>query len=575
MPDLSDPLARDKDESATRGSDVPGALVPELPIMDCQDNVVGIGDGGDACPKSQWNTAGSISLQHNHEAHKTLSRGSSSEQKAQSQNTLPLDQKQYLIRKLMATQNRKFAKSFWVASHSNPLDSAQVSGSLNLRTILMKLLDDEYISAGAFQDDVKRITHQSGAGSDMEGTDERNGKLLLDHVTNFMKKLPKSRKPKSTLSVAQMGDERKTVHKEDKQVAAEKPKLPCPGEAKQREIKYADKQEMACNDGRSPNEPNEHENCHSLVIEKIGDLTKETETGKDITLQTARMVSPTDKGPSYDGSTSMRAASGENINSGDLDRESETTSKGKIASDRTEALKRKSPSSSQEVQGRSKQRKDSDPVGETAAMKKKRLDVEHTKQREEERARFAQPSKVKQPEDIIWTAITTHAASNNAVICKGLRELHQKGLPTEKHLAALEESRTRGFNILFRTASRTAGHAFNMDKPASNGHTTNNVMMPAADCNREQSTHKSIADMPAGAIIYMVGTHLAWLNMRCDEFLSTSISFVFVLIHALDRHNEGQGGVTIQALERDKARNAEGNSAAFHSAADLCESTLR
>jgi hypothetical protein len=67
----------------------------------------------------------------------------------------------------------------------------------------------------------------------------------------------------------------------------------------------------------------------------------------------------------------------------------------------------------------------------------------------------------------------------------------------------------------------------------------------------------------------MIGHHLAWADLRGDELLSYSIDILFLITHALGRYNRGQGGVTIQFLDRRKARTPDGVCTAFYPALDL------
>lgn len=137
-----------------------------------------------------------------------------------------------------------------------------------------------------------------------------------------------------------------------------------------------------------------------------------------------------------------------------------------------------------------------------------------------------------------------------------------------EQIYALGEASLLGPNFLGRTASLTSGKRFGNTRK-TNGSTSQDLLLPAADTNEEYDQHAALADLSQGEIIYMTGHHLAWADLRGDELLSYSTDMLFLLVHALGRANRGQGGVTIQVFNRRKARTTDGNSAAFYHALDL------
>jgi hypothetical protein len=141
-------------------------------------------------------------------------------------------------------------------------------------------------------------------------------------------------------------------------------------------------------------------------------------------------------------------------------------------------------------------------------------------------------------------------------------------LPTQDQIAALEHSMSTGPKYLGRTASTVHGyrHAKNW---MTNGSTSQDLLLPSADTRAGYESHPHLTDLSQGQIIYMSGLHLTWLNPKHDEILSFSKELMFLLIHALGRHQTGQRNVTIQYINRDEAKTIEGEPAAFYDALDI------
>jgi hypothetical protein len=95
------------------------------------------------------------------------------------QESLSPAQKNYIAKKLTSSLGRKYAASFVSLAQPNADDDG--SSSMGLNRMLAKLLEDEYSSAAAFQDDVQLVVGNS-----------TDGKRVLDYVSKFVEKLPKS-----------------------------------------------------------------------------------------------------------------------------------------------------------------------------------------------------------------------------------------------------------------------------------------------------------------------------------------------------------------------------------------------
>ncbi|KAK6434847.1 hypothetical protein LTR95_008966 [Oleoguttula sp. CCFEE 5521] len=150
-----------------------------------------------------------------------------------------------------------------------------------------------------------------------------------------------------------------------------------------------------------------------------------------------------------------------------------------------------------------------------------------------------------------------------------------KSLPTEmisedtlQHLAKIG---SRGSPYVSRTVSTSAGHKPGNNKASkrrTNGHTAQNVLLPSA-ASRSTQVPKHMNDMTIGDMIYILVNHLVWKDLEVDEFLSYSSDFLFLFIHALNRHSEKQGNVTIQIIDRRKSVDKNEKPVPFWSALDL------
>lgn len=203
----------------------------------------------------------------------------------------------------------------------------------------------------------------------------------------------------------------------------------------------------------------------------------------------------------------------------------------------------------------------------TAKERERRADISYLEKRKDDRVAGRKPVNEIKPQKLVDLAIKRNWNSKGYQVA--LQGLSAYDNPTEEQLAKVSEAKSRGPNYLGRTVSLTAGYKYRWWWRGSNGFTTQNVLMPAADVNRSQAMHPNIASMTQGEIIYMVGEHLIWADIPGDEFLSYSIDTLFLVYHALGRHHKAQKGVTIQFIDRRKAKTPDGQPAAFYHALDL------
>lgn len=174
------------------------------------------------------------------------------------------------------------------------------------------------------------------------------------------------------------------------------------------------------------------------------------------------------------------------------------------------------------------------------------------------------PAALRSPRNIVAEKINKNRS--NSRYSGALKSLSTDKINTEQ-LRILKAAARLGPNYMGRTASLTTGFRWTeRGKRATNGFTTSAVMMPAADTNDSQSLHDDISSFTQGQLLYMVGHHLIWTDAPSDEFLSYSKDFLFLVIHALGRHDEGQRGVSILLVDRKKAYDPSGQPASFYPA---------
>ena len=219
----------------------------------------------------------------------------------------------------------------------------------------------------------------------------------------------------------------------------------------------------------------------------------------------------------------------------------------------------------QQASKKRKARKEKEKI--SANERQKQLDVKYLERRKNERVAGVTPKSEIQPKKLVEIAIRKNWTSKEYKAA--LEKLSSRAHPTERQIARLNEAKLRGPNYLGRTASLTAGYKFKSWSRGTNGFTTQNLLMPAADSHRGEALHPNIADLTQGEVIYMVGKHLIWDDISGDEFLSYSIDPLFLVYHALGRQHKSQNGVTIQFIDRRKAKSVDNKPAAFYHALDI------
>ncbi|KAM0712160.1 hypothetical protein Q7P37_011254 [Cladosporium fusiforme] len=140
---------------------------------------------------------------------------------------------------------------------------------------------------------------------------------------------------------------------------------------------------------------------------------------------------------------------------------------------------------------------------------------------------------------------------------------------TDEQITSLNLAKAGGPNFLGRTASMTRGCKFGQYHRRTNGMTAHDVLLPSADVRKGYVSHQHMTDLSQGELKYMIGNHLMWKDLKGDEFLSYSKDALFLVVHTLRRHHEDQGDVTIQILDRRKAKTLSGDPAAFYNALDM------
>lgn len=444
----------------------------------------------------------------------------------ESQNALTFDQKAFLVKKLMATQKRKFAKGFLSPAGPEKLEDSQMSSSLDLGVVLTKLLEDKYVSAEAFHDDVKAIAQRSTTESD-----KSHSKELRDHVDKFMKQLPKSQTSESDITIASTGGKRKADDETKNKAAAKKARFSGPSDAQQREMDYARKQAVAYREGK---QSNTHKKVQNLVKDKIGDLEDEREKKRVEAAKRRHRIENTSKL---------------------MPKACQIEDKGSSPADNQGSNKNTRASHENDV--------NDDPLGQALASfgdeqdiatEQRRLAEQHNSSTGHRKERSSGKTKV-------IAKLKSYEES--------LSEL-SRDLPTQEQAGRLECASASGPNLLGRTAATIRGLNFGQYWRKTNGFTSHDVLLPAADSRSERyCSHERITDLSRAELTYMIGNHLIWKDLARDEFLSYSKDPLFLVVHALRRHHENQGSVTIQFLDRRKAKDSNGNAAKFYSALDL------
>ena len=459
-----------------------------------------------------------------------------------SQEALSPAQKNYLVKKLATLQGRKFAESFVSTATLIPEDTITCPVPIDLNKMMAKLLEDKYLSAAAFQDDVQLAVQDPTSG---------NGKKLQDHVMKFMEKLPKSQRHK-----------RKADESAGNNSAALVTRTLHPGqsELQRRETEYAQKQVKAYRDGTHSNKGKKLRN---LVLEKarylaaekrkkeakLAEKTRRLETSTRLmkkSLQTGRMDT--------DGGVETEKA-----------KETETSGAEKADGDSVDSCMeyREGEKANEDLADDIAEEHEDEEAQEDLAVRE--VDEAADKDDEENEKNHTSLKVI----EGVGSNSTIARLLDISSYEENLLKL-SKDLPTQQQIDELDRAAHRGPNFIGRTASTIRGLKFGRHHKKTNGYTTGDVLLPAADSrNRSYCSHQSLVDLSQGEITYMVGNHLVWKDLISDEFLSYSKDPLFLVVHGLRRYHEDQGNVTIQLLDRRMAKAPDGTPAKFYSALDM------
>jgi hypothetical protein len=196
----------------------------------------------------------------------------------------------------------------------------------------------------------------------------------------------------------------------------------------------------------------------------------------------------------------------------------------------TDIMPRKVAGSKRKRDGTVKEKPD-DPVtmaleiNRKAAQEKKRRSQQNKavgflEKRIQDRLAGIKPSNERTPTDVIAAQILKNEKKDKTHIVEALKGLSTHR-PTGEQAARLVDASQLGPNYLGRTASLVPGHRWGLRaKRATNGFTTCDLMMPAADTNEKQAQHKHILRMRQGRVVYTVGHQLFGLiPLQMSSFL--------------------------------------------------------
>lgn len=176
------------------------------------------------------------------------------------------------------------------------------------------------------------------------------------------------------------------------------------------------------------------------------------------------------------------------------------------------------------------------------------------------------------PRDLVRESLALDAdlltESDSNTDPRALRAL-AKLQPTEEQIASPKRVSPVEPNFLGRTASLIRGESFGWYHKKTNGFTAQDLLLPSADTRDNYRSHDRLTNLSQAELVYMIGHHLQWTDLQGDELLSYSKYPVFLVVHALCRYHQKQGNVTIQFLNRRKARTITGEPVAFYNALDL------
>jgi hypothetical protein len=451
------------------------------------------------------------------------------------QESLSLTQKNYLVKKLVTLQGRRFAAEFVSAETSLSDDTCTGPAPMDINTMMAKLLEDKYPSSQAFQDDIQLT---------VEDPASYNGKKVLDHVNRFMEKLPKSPKKKA--------DEKA---KDDSAANITRTLHPGQSATQERETTYALKQVQAFRNGT---QSNTGKKMRDLVLEKARYLAAEERKKKAKQAEerqrrerTTRLMAIGTK--STDETETEKAKDNKNSEVEKVDGDSVDDSMKDLQSEKN---------NDDPIDDIEEEHGDKDPQDDHTDQ-----EVDEAIDREDEEVK----------ENHTSLATSEHIGSDGKIALlidipsyeKKLSKL-SKALPTQQQIDELDRAALRGPPLLGRTVSTVRGLKFGQHHRKTNGYTTNDVFLPAADSrNSSYCSHRDLVDLSQGEIVYMVGNHLIWKDLIADELLSYSKDPLFLVVHGLRRYHEDQGNVTIQFLDRRKAKTPDGRLAKIYSALDI------
>lgn len=432
-----------------------------------------------------------------------------------SQHLITTTQKQYLVNKLMTLKKRKFATQF-----RNPIDPDDpanaklidvVEKPMDLSTIAGNLLDDKYLSIQAFQDDIQLIGDNTKKRHGLDSIISTVSNELLVHVNKFMMKLPGLETVGNVDQAALPKNRKKRKATEGTEDEEEQPK---PKRAKRpdgmspqlwKEQQCLAKQKEAYRKGIASNAGKKRRN---LVSEKLKTVTEEK------------------------------------------------AKKQKEEAEEKRRLENLMKFIARDAGGTHRNTKDADGI----------LELEDTALNEDPPG----DGEDGQPGDGAGSSEENAGAIVRIWDYEGQLQSLPTEFSTQAQINSLEHSTTLGPNYLGRTASLSRGHNFGQYHRKTNGFTAQDLLLPSADIRDERyCSHLRLTDLTQGEIIYMVGNHLIWKDLCGDELLSYSKDPLFLVVHALRRHHEKQGNVTIQFMDRRKAKTPGGDPAAFYVALDL------
>lgn len=472
------------------------------------------------------------------------------------QQSLDPAQKQYLVEKLTNLQKLKYAASFM--SSQRPVTTKNYATPKDLNTVLEKLLEDKYTSGQALQADVQYVVQNVFPKRGSRRAKTAAGKQVLARVTKFVDKLPRSPK--------------KADENTGNDSAALAPRQLNPGQSQEqeRETRYARKQVDAFRNGT---QSNKGKNPVNLVLEKLVDLAEEERKELDKLAarkrkhetSTRSMIDGRQSGEKRDGKVEAEGAKDDNETS-----ECEVTNE--IAEDDNMGTSEDQVIEADAVEETTEEHEDeeykddstskevNEALDETADTVNKKDQGDHGKLIDRKAIGNIDKTKLNST-----SMRLTNIKSYEADLAK-----LSKDPPTQQQIAELDRSATTGPNFMGRTASTTRGANFGDYHNKTNGYTAHDILLPAADSRKKSNcSHQHLADLTQGELKYMTGNHLIWKDLKADEFLSYSQDPLFLVVHGLRRHHEGQGNVTIQFLDRRQAKTPDGRAANFYNALDI------